>query len=228
MYEIDVYVKENSAKIKPMSSKRDWMHPTTYSCFPLLLGSTFGYGVYFDKDISFIWDGTNNAAKGIIGSDYIWDGRGQGTVSFATGLNFKSKENISLLTLPVANRFMEEAVTLTSILSTSFFSGELSIVWKINPKYANKEIFIPAGKEIATIVPISIKEFENCNINIFKKPYPFQRIHDRQEYVDFLHASLRETGNTGKLYKKGIDEFGNVIGKHEIENFKMKITYMEN
>jgi hypothetical protein len=228
MYSVDVYVHQNSAKIRPLSVKRDWMHNTTYSCFPLALANTFGYGVYYENDISFIWDGSNEPAQGVLGKNHIWVGRGQGTVSFATGLTFKSNENVSLLTMPVPNTFMEEAVTLSSILSTSFFTGELSIVWKINPNFANKEIFIPAGKEVAAILPLSTAEFKECNINVIKKPYPFSRVHDRTDYVDTLHKALRETGKTAKLYRQGIDEHGNVLGNHEVSKFNMKITELEN
>lgn len=229
MYSITAYRNEKNrgAKLRQLRIQRDWMDPSTYSCYPLTQANTFGYGVYFDEDISFIWNGDKStAAQGICGKDNIWSdaGRGEGTVSFITNLVFRSEENISLLTMPVPNEPLEEATILSTILSTSFFTGELSIVWRINPNFINKEIFIPAGKSIGCILPISLQEFQNSNIKILNEPFPYPKIHDRQEYVDALHDSVRETGQKLRLYKKGLDEHGNVIGKHEVSNIVLNVT----
>jgi len=229
MYNILAYRNENQggAKLQQLRVQRDWMDPSTYSCYPVTQANVFGYGVYFEEDVSFMWNGDlSTAAVGICGKDNIWSdaGRGEGTVSFKTNLTFRSDENISLLTMPVPNDPMEEATVLSTILSTSFFTGDLSIVWKINPKFINKEIFIPAGKNIACILPISIQEFQNSNITILNQPFPYPKIHDRQEYVDALHASVRETGKKLRLYKKGLDEHGNLIGKHEVSNIILNVT----
>lgn len=229
MYNIKAYrsKKGKGAKLKQLRVQREWMDPSTYSCYPVTQANVFGYGVYFDEDISFMWNGDRDtAAVGILGKDNVWSeaGRGEGTVSFTTNLNFRSEENISLLTMPVPNEPMEEAIVLSTILSTSFFTGELSIVWKINPKFINKEILVPAGKNIACILPISLQEFQNSNIEIINKPFPYPKIQDTQEYVDALHASVRETGKKLRLYKKGLDQHGNLIGKHEVSSIVLNVT----
>lgn len=228
MYNLTAYKDgDRGAKIRQLKIHRDWMHPATYNCYPVAQANVFGYGIYFDEDISFIWNGSkDSAAKGILGKENIWSdaGRGEGTVSFTTNLKFRSSEDVSLITMPVPNEPLEEAMVLSTIISTSFFTGEFSVVWKINEKYANKEIFIPAGKNIACILPISIGAFQNSNIDIKNEPFPYPKIHDRPEYIEALHASVREHQRTLKLYKKGIDEHGNKIGKHEISNIILNVT----
>lgn len=229
MYNITAYrnQKDRGAKLQQLRMQREWMDPSTYSCYPLTQANVFGYGIYFDEDISFMWNGERStAAVGILGKDNVWSdaGRGEGTVSFITNLIFRSEENVSLLTMPVPNEPMEEATVLSTILSTSFFTGELSIVWKINPKFINKEIVIPAGKNIGCILPLSVQEFQNSNITILNEPFPYPKIHDRQEYVDALHESVRETGQKLRLYKKGLDHHGNSIGKHEVSNIILNVT----
>ena len=143
MYSITAYRNQKSkgANLKQLRMQREWMDRSTYSCYPLTQANVFGYGVYFDEDISFMWNGDNStAAVGILGKDNIWSeaGRGEGTVSFVTNLAFRSEENVSLLTMPVPNEPLEEATVLSTILSTSFFTGELSIVCRINPKFITR------------------------------------------------------------------------------------------
>jgi hypothetical protein len=226
MYNIDAYVgnpNKKSAQIKQLPLKRDWIHSTTYNCFPVGFANTFGYGVYFDEDISFIWDGdVANPAKAVLGKDYVWEGRGEGTVSFVTNLVFKSDPDVSLITLPVPNHFIQGASVITTILSTSFFTSEFSIVLKIDENFAGKEITIPAGTPVACILPISIAQFNNSTINIKPGPFPFERTHDRDDYIKAIKDFMAK-GINPRFYKKGIDEKGNKIGSHEVDKFVLNV-----
>jgi hypothetical protein len=228
---MDVYIENQergSAKLRQLAPQRDWMNSGNYNCYPIVVANTLGYGLYYDEDISFIWDGNHdNPAKGILGKKYIWEGRSNGTVSFSTGLVFKSNKDVSLMTMEVPNQFREEYHVMGSILSTSFFTGELSVVLKINPSYINKEILIPAKTDIACVLPISISQFDNSNMNMTTKSFPYPKVHDRQEYIDALHEHFHKTGNRLRLYKKGIDEVGNKVGEHESGNIKMNVNYID-
>ena len=63
------------AKIRRLEKKRDWMGPKTYGCHPLVFANTIGYGIYDDKDISFMRDGNpENAATAILGEKHVWSG----------------------------------------------------------------------------------------------------------------------------------------------------------
>lgn len=229
MYNVDVYAQNKErghAKLRQLSPKRNWMGTDNYSCYPIVVANAIGYGIYFDEDISFIWNGNHDSpAKGILGSKYIWEGRSDGTASFSTGLIFKSEESVSIMTCPVPNYFRYEYSVISTVLSTSFFTGELAIVLKINPDFINKEILIPANTDIACILPISISQFDESNINVIEKSFPYPRIQDRDEYIDSLHEYFNKTGNRLRLYKKGIDEKGNKVGNHEIGNIRMNVKY---
>lgn len=228
MYNVDAYIADpniKSAKISQLPIKRDWFTSEygTYNCDPLTLANTLGYGMSFDKDISFIWDGNSvKAASGILGKEYIWDGRPEGTVTIISNLIFKTDINTSMLTLPVPNYFPKEYSVVSTILSTSFFTSPFSVVLKINKEYINKEIFIPAGTNIACLLPISIKQFDEANINIKNKEWPFDNIQGRPEYVKALHKG-RDEGKRLKLYKKATDERGNKVGEHEVSKLTMNV-----
>lgn len=230
MYKVNAYkgnINSSSAKLKQLPIKRDWMHSPTYNCYPLSFANTIGYGVYFEDDISFIWDGTvHNPAEGIVGKDHVWSGRGEGTVSFDTNLIFKTEEDVSMMTMPAPNYFIEGTSVVTTIVSTSFFTGSFPIVWKLDQTLANKEVFIKAGTIIACILPISVKQFDGSNINIFNETFPSERIHNDQEYIKLLKTTIAD-GKYPKLYKKGIDHNENKIGEHEVENLTMTVTYIE-
>jgi len=227
MYSLDAYIGNphvKTAKIRQLNGKRDWMSAATYNCHPVALVNTLGYGIYFEEDISFIWDGSkNNPAKAILGSDYIWSGRPEGTVSFNTNIVFTSDENTSILTIQPPNEFIKGASVISSIISSSFFTGSLPVVWKLDEP--NKEYFVPAGTNIACIIPISISQFQNSNINVFNKELEKRRIHNESEYIDAIHNYVDLNGVQPKLYKKGLDHKGNKIGKHEIDKLILKVTY---
>jgi len=224
MYSAEVYPMNHNvptAKIKQLGVKRDWMHTSIYNCTPLTLANTFGYGVYFDKDISFIWDGdVRNPAQVLKGEQFFGPDRGGGTVSFHTNLIFKTDENTSLLTMPVPNQPLKDATVLTTILSTSFFTQLLPIVWKL--EVPNKEYFVPAGTCVGAILPISVGSFQNSSLNFHKEEAPDQHIH-ADEYIKALKEGQRQ-GKFLRFYHKGIDQNGKVIGKHEVKNLRLNVN----
>jgi hypothetical protein len=223
---MDVYVDNKTkptAKIRPLSPKREWMHAQTYNCHPIVMANTFGYGIYFDHDISFIWDGERmNGARGVIGEDSIWVGRGEGTVTFITNLIFRTDENTSVITLPVPNESIEGTQVLSTILSTSVFTGTFSVVWKIDTP--NKEYFIPAGTNIACILPISLGSIQDSVITIKDSNVPFERVQDSLEYITYLKG-LNAQGIRPKMYKKAINQKGETIGKHEVDSIDLHVVH---
>jgi len=228
-YNIEAYEDDRdrpTAIIEQLKIKRDWIPSSAYHCTPMALANTFGYGVYFDKDISFIWDGDNDhPAKGLLGKEIISEVRGGGTVSFNTNLLFKTDENTSLLTMPVPNQVIEGATVLTNLLSTSFFSSNIPVVWKIHE--ANKEYYIPAGTYLAALIPISLGQFKEVNININsgaefdKKP-----LHQQEDYIAALKNGHKE-GKFLRLYERGLNHLGEKVGFHEVENFKMTVKKID-
>ena len=224
-YNFDAYpVNPNlpTAKIEQLKIKRDWMPSAVYNCMPLVLGNSFGYGVYFEEDISFIWDGdVRNPSRVIKGEKFVGPDRGAGSVSFHTNLLFKTDENTSLLTMPVPNQPIKDATTLTTILSSSFFTQLLPIVWQLEKP--NKEYFVPAGSYVGCILPISISQFQDSNLNIHDHTYPFPDVHG-SEYISALKEGQKQ-GKFLKFYQKAIDHKGNIIGKHEAKSLKLNINY---
>lgn len=224
MHNIDVYTDNPdfpSAKIRPLPMKREWMHANTYNCHPIALANTLGYGVYFDHDISFIWEGSRaDGASGIIGSENIWVGRGEGTVSFVTNLILKTDEDTTVLTMPVPNEIFDGAQVVSTVLSTSLFTGTFSIVWKLDTP--NKEYFVPAGTNIACILPVSLKEIQNSTVNIKNKTFPFERVQDSKDYMAYLKG-LNAEGIRPRMYKKAINHKGEIIGKHEVNQILLNV-----
>jgi hypothetical protein len=172
-----------------------------------------------------MWDGLRgDGAVGIIGKENIWVGRGEGTVSFITNLIFKSDENTSLLTMPVPNEQIEGTQVLSTILSTSIFTGTFSIVLKLDTP--NKEYFIPAGTNVACILPISVGSIQDSTINIHSEIAPFERVQDSKEYITYL-KDLNLKGIRPKMYKKAINHKGESLGKHEVDNIKLNVVYYD-
>lgn len=223
---------ENSANISQLSVKRKWMNRTydrhAYNCFPITLTNGLGWGISFPEDISFIWDGvfdsTSDHIKILSGEKYVSTNRGQATVSFDTGLLFRTDENVSLLTMPVPNQFIPGATAFTTLMSTSFYRGGLPIAWMVTSP--NVEITIPAGTPVAAVIPISIGELQKQELLVIDSP-PDPEFY--REISDDLEALIEasKTGNWAHLYRNAITANGTPIGKHESKAIKLKTTHME-
>ena len=171
MYKIKAYkIREGFANINQPNIKRSWMDNTweahAYHCFPVSLGNQLGWTLSFPEDIVFIWDGINDSSpdhvKILKGEKYAYAGRANATISFHTGIAFRTEEDLSLAHLPVPNNFIDGAQAFTTLMSTSFYDGEFPCAWMITRP--NIEITIKANTPIVSIVPINLKELNNSEI----------------------------------------------------------------
>jgi len=228
-YKIEVYKLGNgpSAKLRPLNIQREWMDSGVYHCIPISIANKIGYGVYFEEDISFRLDSKNGSAYSTNTNSFIWSGesltnnaygRGYGTVSFEPNLIFKTDENVSLMTMPVPNQILENATVISTLLSTSFFTASLPIVWKLHKE--NHEYFIPAGTDVACVLPISLSSIQNCEMNYHDYDFPDEKINSSPEYLDALSEKMNSDGKSG-FYKKAIDHNNNKIGKHEVDKLNL-------
>lgn len=211
--------------INPLETDREWMHNNKYSynCMPVALTNKLGWGISFPNDISFVWNGSEK--EGPDGDITVFEGkencyfqRGGGIIAFPTNLIFKTKEDVSILIMPVPNSFFDGATAFTSILSSSFYTGALHVVWKVTRP--NHVIKIKAGTPVATVVPISLSSMQNSTAII--KNNDLEVVHD-SEYIDAMTEYGKINMRVSDWYKKAINQNGNIIGKHEINSFKFNI-----
>jgi hypothetical protein len=235
---IEVKVLEpGRASIEQLPATRGWMDESiekhAYKCFPLTLTNRLGWGISFPEDIVFVWDGiddtTPDHVKILKGHKYAHPNRGNATISFTTGLIFKTDDKTTLLTMPVPNQFIAGTQCFTSLISTSFYLPELPVAWKVTE--ANKEITIPAGTPIAAILPISLTSLQNeYELSVDSSPVD-------QEYMNKIYmygeaAAAMAAGaaegygfkNWTNWYKKAVDYNNNPVGAHETKSIKLKTT----
>ena len=229
MYNIDVYkLHNNHANIEQLSIRRDWMDKTfdkhAYNCFPLTLTNGLGWGISFPEDIVFIWDGINDSSpdhvKILKGEKYAYAGRANATISFHTGIAFRTEEDLSLAHLPVPNDFIDGAQAFTTLMSTSFYDGEFPCAWMITRP--NIEITIKANTPIVSIVPINLKELNNSEIQFESISLMKTNSIDMNEYSNEIYKLNRE-GVWADFYRKSVDHKGNKIGEHQVKSIKMHI-----
>jgi hypothetical protein len=231
--DFEVY-KDNGpvANIEPLSAKRDWMEATfdkhAYRCLPVTLTNQLGWAISFPEDITFMWDGqistSGEHVKVLAGEKYIQTGRGQATVSFETGLVFRTSENYSLLTYNVPNMFMEGVSPYTTIISSSFFEGPLPVAWKITKAFV--PITIKANQPVAAVFPISLADIQGSTLTIknikdlirVKRDIPL----DLDEAVKSA-ADAAANGGWTDYYRNAIDYMGNKLGRHEAKSLKLLV-----
>jgi len=218
----------NSFILDPISVKRDWMDETpdghAYRCFPVTMANTIGWTLSCPVDVSFIWDGkidtTPDRVKILSGEQYCYTGRGQGSVSFNTGLILKSEKNVSVLSITPQNYFYEDFEVMSSLISTSFFNVDFPLAIKV--KIPNKEITIKAGTPIATIIPISLTSLKDESIEINNFISTDEYRDKLKKYGDAAQV-INQSGNWTDWYRDAIDETGNSIGEHEVKSLKLKV-----
>jgi hypothetical protein len=195
-----------------------------YMCFPLTLTNGLGWGISFDKDIRAIWDGIENSEPHHVtileGEEIAYTGRSHASLSFKTGLVINTDENTSTLTMPVPNQFIRGMQPFTTVMSTSFYRGDLPLAIKITEP--NREIFIPAGTPIAAIIPISISGLQNdYEMEITEGPLPSEYWDELKKYGDAAE-SKNSVGDWSKMYRNAINYDGSSMGKHETKNIKLR------
>lgn len=217
-----------TATVEPLPATRDWMDNShgkhAYMCFPLSLTNRLGWGISFPDDIVFIWDGiddtTPDHVKIIKGEQWATPKRGNATISFETGLVFKTDPNVTMLTMPVPNQFVAGAQCFTTLISTSFYMPPLPLAWKLTE--ANKEITIPAGTPVAAVLPISLGALENDYVmELEEAPLPHSYWEEVTKYGDVAQIK-NGVGDWSKMYRDAVDYRGEKVGAHETKSIKLK------
>jgi hypothetical protein len=218
-----------SANIKQLPATRDWMDRTSekhaYMCFPITLTNALGWGISFNKDIRAIWDGQefNDGMEHVTileGAEIANASRLHATLSFRTGLIFKTDEDVSMLSMPVPNQFIRGAQAFTVLMSTSFYKAELPLAMKITEP--NVEIFIPAGTPVAAVMPVSLGALENdFQLEITNKGMKEEYNQELRKYGEAAQEK-NSVGDWSKMYRNAINYDGTSMGSHETKKIKLK------
>jgi hypothetical protein len=214
--------------LEPLSIKRSWMDNVTnahaYNCFPVSLANGIGWGISFPEDISFVWDGVDtDREEGHItilsGHKYVNENRRSATLSLNTNVKFITDENITMLTMPVPNLFIDGIIPYTTLMSTSFYPNMLPAAVKITK--AKSVITIPAKTPIVSVVPLSISEINNTKLEIYDLIITEKQRDQNKSYGE-VSQELNQRGEWTHFYRDATDEKRNKVGNHEIKAFRLK------
>ncbi|NDF29891.1 MAG: hypothetical protein EB150_06775 [Nitrososphaeria archaeon] len=228
MYNIKAFKLNDLGNIAPSSVKRDWMEHTydrhAYNCFPVTLTNSLGWSISFPEEISFVWDGISDSSsehvKVLSGDKYVSTRRANGTISFNAGLGFKTDNDLSLLCMPTPNMFIRGAQCFTTLITTSFFHGDFPIVWKIVEPMI--KITIPANTPVANIIPISLTNLQNSEIQFVNiNEMPSTNCDQNTTMKKIKEAT--DNGGWTNFYRDAVDACGNSLGEHEVKAIRLKV-----
>jgi len=225
---------DSKIDISPMSIKRDWMDKTSekhaYRCFPVTQANMVGWDLSCSLDIIFTWNGISDQGDNNVsilnGQSVCYTGRGQATLSFNTGLIFKTDEQVSLLSINPVNYFNEDFETMSSLISTSFYGNPLPLAIKV--KSAHKKVKIKAGTPLATLIPISLTNLDNSTIDIVE--YADKNRTREKANKSYGEASqvLNQSGEWTDWYRNAVNENGESLGNHETKTLKLHVNDKRN
>jgi hypothetical protein len=134
---------------------------------------------------------------------------------------FKTEKDVSMLTINPVNYFSNDFETMSNVVSTSFYDNPFPLA--IKAKRANEKITIKAGTPIATIIPISLTQLNNTEINIIDyKDEDRKRIESNMSYG----KASQEVNSSGKWtdwYRDAVNEKGETLGEHEVKVLKLSV-----
>jgi hypothetical protein len=230
MVKINAYKRPGyRVKIEQTKVQRDWMDATldrhAYKCFPVSLANSIGFSISFLDDIEFIWDGVSDSSPKHVtvlkGNDFCTTSRANGTINFISNIKFKTDKNMSMLSIVPPNHFIDGATPFTSIISTSFFEDMLPISWKITRP--NTKILIPAGTPVATVIPISLKQISDIELDIYDLKHGLDYELYQQKKADAWHK-ITSFGGFTNFYRDAVDYEGNKIGEHEVKSLVLNVN----
>ena len=131
--------------------------------------------------------------------------RGNATISFNTGLTFKTPENISIISIHPPNYFIDGAMAFTSIMSTSFYEEVFPVAWKITKR--NEKITIPSGHPVITLLPVSITGLCNIELNLYNKEFAEEDFKRNQEKAK-KWEEISKQGKFTNFYRDAVDYNG--------------------
>lgn len=226
----EVYkVGMETAKISPLTIKRQWMDDTfdkhAYHCFPISLSNGLGWSISFPKKISFIWDGisdsTDTHVKVLSGNEFVSTSRANATISFNTNLVIRTPDNLSMMAMPTPNWPIDGVWPFTTIISTSFFRGIFPIAWRITR--ANEIITIPADTPVASIMPISLSQLNNSEAIIRNYSDLPSDFFPKEDYGQIV-SDINKQGKWTDFYRNATDHLGNKLGEHEVKALRLKVV----
>jgi|694.fasta_scaffold23591_7 hypothetical protein len=232
----DVYIEEDSPfYIKQLPVQRDWMDDTAekhaYQCFPMSMANKLGWGLFLKNSLSFIWNGEFNTSPDNITildglNDNVHTLRAHATVSFNTGIHFSPDVNVSLLTMPTPNVFIDGVQCISTLISTSVIIGPLPIALMVTAK--DKEIVIPSDTAVASILPINLTEINNMEILLKQGTPSISEERSRQNRLRGAAAQeMNMRGEWSGFYRNAVDADGNPMGEHESKKITMKVIENE-
>lgn len=216
--------------IEPMSIKRGWMDDTSeghaYRCFPVTQSNVVGWNLFCNQDIEFLWDGINDQTQDhveiISAPEGSYTGRGQSSISFNTGLIFRTDKDVSIFTINPVNYFNNDFETMSNLISTSFYDNPLPLAIKAKSK--NEKITIKAGTPLATIIPISLSKLNNTSIQINEYiDENRERMNANIRYGEAAQA-INSSGKWTDWYRDAVNEKGETKGSHETKVLKLSVT----
>jgi len=215
--------------IQPMSIKRDWMDATAenhaYRCFPVTQSNVIGWSLSCLKDIEFIWDGVTDQTPDrvqIFSPEGAYSGRGQSSISLNTGLVFRTDTDVSIFTINPVNYFSDEFETMSSVISTSFYDHPLPLA--IKAKIASKRVVIKAGTPVATIIPISLSNLNNTDIQIVEyQDQDRKRVNANTSY-GVAAQKINTVGQWTDWYRDAVNEKEEPLGSHEVKTLKLGVV----
>jgi hypothetical protein len=224
--------QESPCVIEQMPAHRDWMDATfdkhAYQCFPLTMANRLGWSISFKEDIRFTLksESANNYVDIITENINVSNRRANKTVSIDTGIIFSPEKNISILTMPPPNVFIDGVQCISTIISTSVLSNQLPISLMVTKE--DEEIFIPKGTPLASLLPISLSEINNTELIVKNKNPDFmnsQEWHIFNKEKAAVSEEMNSRGEWTHFYRNAIDHNGNKTGEHEVKKITMRVEY---
>lgn len=156
---LDCYVIDGAdVDIRPAERMRDWMNATpdrfAYRCLPLSIANAYGWEIRCDEGFDAEWNGGPHAHDVTM----FFDGGtatghfGNGILSFAPSVIFRTSPGFNLWVTGPANRFKDAIQPLSAVVETDWLPLPFTMNWKFTR--AHTRIRFEKGEPYCQIFPV--------------------------------------------------------------------------
>jgi hypothetical protein len=110
---------------------------------------------------------------------------------------------------------------MSSVISTSFYDNPLPLA--IKAKIANKRVIIKSGTPVATIIPISLSNLNNTNIQVVAYQDPDRKRLDANMSYGEAAQKVNSAGKWTDWYRDAVNEKEEPLGSHEVKALKLGV-----
>jgi len=218
----DKYFDDYKDFLEIPGKKRKWFTNHAYFCLPLSMGNQHGFIIKSMHDVLLRWQGRDSQGSLSVFTDSIWEESpqtfdshfGSGIVTVQMHFTLRTPKGVNLMVKEPPNFILDGLTVLNAVVETDQLRRDFT--YNIKVSEPNKDIFIPKGTPLASIIPYPRFFHDDFEVEVLKDKNKLKTFRDTLNYFNQERAiEYKQSGKPSLRYMNGEDIFGNEFFEHQ-------------